>query len=311
MAAEGWMDRLDALEIFLQVASTGSLSETARRLGMAKSSVSKQVAALERRFGARLFNRTTRRLSLTEAGALLEARARLIVGEFGELEQTLSSTQLKPTGTLRVNAPVSFGILHIAPAIAPFLREYPGIEIDLSLNDRFVDLVNEGYDLAVRVGQLKDSSLMARSIASVQLIPCASPAYLARHGAPAVPEDLARHNCLCYSYQPYQQEWRFTDRAGQLHRVHVQGNLRVNNGEALLTAARQGLGIVLSPDFIAAPALAAGALVSLLPDYDAQQLTVHAAYPFTRHVPAKVRCFIDYLVRYFEQTPWSDRAPVK
>lgn len=298
------MDRLAGLEVFVQVATTGSFSEAARRLGSSKSAVSKQIAGLEQRLGARLFNRTTRRLSLTAAGALLQERASLILGEFDELEQALTSAQLKPSGVLRVNVPVSFGILHIAPAIPGFLAQHPDIEIDLTLNDRFVDLVNEGYDLAVRVGELKDSTLMARPLAAVRLIVCAAPAYLARHGTPRAPADLSAHDCLCYSYQPYQQEWRFTAPDGAVHRVPVRGSLRANNGDVLLTAARQGCGIVLTPDFMAAPALASGELVPLLEDYRSRELAVHAVYPFTRHVPARVRAFIDHLVAHFAQPSW-------
>lgn len=301
------MDRLTALEVFLQIAATGSFTEAARRLNTSKSSVSKQIAELEQRLGVRLLNRTTRRLSLTEAGLLLQERAGQIVGEFEELEHALSSAQLKPSGLLRVNAPVSFGILHVAPTIPPFLEQHPEMEIDLTLNDRFVDLVNEGFDLAIRIGELSDSSLMARSLAAVRLIACASPGYLAKHGTPATPRDLARHNCLFYSYQPYQQEWRFTDAAGLVHRVQVRGNLRANNGDALLTAAKQGLGVVLSPDFMAAPALASGELVALLPDCLSRRLSVQAVYPFTRHVPAKVRAFIDHLVATFERPSWAAR----
>lgn len=299
------MDRLTGIEVFLQVAGAGSFSAAARQLGLSRSAVSKHVQALEQHLGARLLNRTTRRLSLTDVGASFYERAREILAELEEAEQAVTSLQAQPRGLLKVNAPLSFGILHLAPLVPEFLARYPDIEIDLSYNDRFVDLVNEGFDVAVRIGQLRDSSLLARRIAPVRILPCASPTYLAAHGTPRTPAELAGHNCLVYSYQPYAHEWRFTDAAGALHKVHVGGNLRANNGETLLSAAVQGLGIVLSPDFIAARALRAGEVVALLPEYTAPAVAVHAVYPYTRTPPAKLRAFVDFLVERLSEPEWT------
>ncbi len=302
------MDRLTSIQVFIQVAANGSFAAAARQLGLSRSVVSKHVQALERHLGARLLNRTTRRLSLTSAGAAYYERARDIMAELEEAEAAVTSLQAQPRGRLRINAPVSFGIQHLAPRLPAFIARYPELEIEISYNDRFVDLVNEGFDVAVRIGQLKDSSLVARRIAPVQVILCASPSYLERHGWPQQPAELSSHNCLCYSYQRYSQEWRFIDPEGGMHKVTVSGNLRANNGETLLTAAEQGLGIVQTPDFIAANALRAGKLVQLMPDYRAEPLAVHAVYPYTRHPSAKVRTFVDFLVEEFREPDWTGAA---
>lgn len=301
------MDRLAAMESFVQVVADGSFSTAARQLGLSKSLVSKHVAALEQHLGARLLNRSTRRLSLTEAGEDYFERCREILAELAGAEAAVSQLQAEPRGRLRINAPLSFGLLHLAPRLPGFLSRYPQLQLEVDYNDRFVDLVHEGYDVAVRVSAAQDSGLRARTLATCGHLLCASPSYLEAQGAPQNAAELSGHNCLCYSYQPYAQEWRLQGPDGRQHRVSVTGNLRANNGEALLAAATAGQGIILCPEFICAPALAEGRLQIVLPGYHSQRLMIQAVYPYTRHVSAKLRAFIDYLVASFREVDW--RAP--
>ncbi|MBA1147510.1 LysR family transcriptional regulator [Ectothiorhodospiraceae bacterium WFHF3C12] len=297
------MDRLHSMEVFRRVAEEGGFSAAGRILGLSKSVVSKQVQALEQHLGVRLLNRTTRRLSLTEAGQRYLERCVTILDELEDAERAITELTANPRGILRINVPVSFGLLHMTPLLPEFLRRYPEMEVEVTLNDRFVDLVDEGFDAAVRITQLEDSTLMARRLAPCTSWLCASPDYLARHGRPGRPEDLARHNCLIYAYARQTKEWRFIDPDGQEHRVSVHGNLRANNGELLLEAACQGEGIVLMPDFIAYQAVREGRVERLLTDFTTMDINVYAVYPYTRHVSAKVRVFVDYLAEKLGSEP--------
>ncbi len=299
-------DRLTAIEVFVRIVEEGSLSAAGERLGLSRAAVSKHLVALEDRLGVRLLNRTTRRSSLTEAGSIFHERARHILAELAEAEREAGRSGARPTGRLRLNAPMTFGTMHLAPAIPAYCAAHPAVTVDMTLNDRLVDLVDEGFDLAVRIGRLDDSSLVARRLALCRFIACAAPSYLAQRGRPATPEELADHTCLGYSYAPDGDVWEFVGRDGP-RRVRVSGPLRANNGEALAAAAAAGLGIVLSPTFIVSADLRAGRLVSILDDYTVAERGIFAVWPAGRHLSAKVRSFVDFLVERFGPTPYWDR----
>ncbi len=300
------MDRLAAMTAFARVAETRSFSEAARRLGVSKSVVSRQIMALETDLGARLFHRTTRSLTLTEAGQGYYERVSRILADVDEANQSVTRLQAAPRGRLRVNAPMSFGVRHLAPAIPDFLALHSEVEIDMSMNDRFVDLVDEGFDVAVRIGRLTDSGLVARKLAPLRRVVCASPAYLAAKGVPRTPADLAAHQCLSYSNMAVSDEWSFVGAAGRPMAVEVKGRLRVNNGDTLRIAALRGLGLVTQPSFIVGADLQAGTLVGVLSEYVAQDGAVHAVYPHSRHLSPKVRAFVDFLAERFGPRPYWD-----
>jgi len=300
------MDRLAAIEAFVKVAETHSFSEAARRLRLSKSLVSRQIAALESELGARLFHRTTRSMTLTEAGRSYFDRASRILADLEEANLSVSQLQSAPRGRLRVNAPMSFGFLHLAPALADFLFRYPEVEVDITLTDRFIDLVDEGFDVAVRIGSLEDSSLVARKLASIRRAICASPAYLKVRGAPASPDDLKTHDCLCNSNVPLAREWRFITSDGRPWQVEVRGRLSANNGDTLKVAALKGLGFVNLPTFIVGSDLQAGKLVTVLDKFIAQDMTLNAVYPHSRHLSPKVRAFVDFLAERFGPRPYWD-----
>lgn len=289
------MDHLTAIAVFARVVEANGFTNAANGLGMSKAAVSKQVSRLEDRLGVRLLNRSTRRLGLTEAGRDFYERARRIVSEVEEAEQAASSRQVSPRGLLRVNAPVTYGITHLSPILPEFMKRYPEIRVELVMNDRFVDLIEEGFDLAVRVADLPDSSLVARRLRGARHLVCAAPAYLAQRGTPRVPADLARHDCLLYSYLSTGDEWRFLGPDGKSASVRVAGPLRSNNGDALHQAAIAGLGIIYTPDFFHAEALAQGRLVRVLEDWQTPATAIHVVYPPGRPLGAKVRVFVDYL----------------
>ena len=301
------MDTISGMITFARVVEANSFSEAARRLGVSKSAVSKQIARLEDRLGARLLNRTTRRISPTEVGAAFYERCARIVAEVEEAELAVTRLQAEPRGVLRVNAPMSFGILHLAPAIAVFMKRYPDLEIDLTLNDRFVDLIDEGYDLAIRIGTMADSSLIARKLAPSRLVACAAPAYLRRRGLPTVPRDLADHECLIYSLATAGDLWKFTDSEGTPQPVRVSARLKVNNGDVMRDIAAAGLGLTVLPTFIAAKGLEAGTLVPVLTDYRLPETAVSAVYPQNRHLSPKIRVFVDFLAGRFGPEPYWDR----
>jgi DNA-binding transcriptional LysR family regulator len=300
------MDRLAALEAFVKVAETRSFSEAARRLRSSKSVVSRQIAGLEADLGARLFHRTTRSMTLTEAGRGYFDRASRILADLEEANLSVSQLQTAPRGKLRINAPMSFGFLHLASALGDFISRYPEVEIDVTLNDRFVDLVEEGFDIAVRIGNLEDSSLVARKLAPIRRAICASPNYLKARGTPASPENLKAHDCLCNSNLPAGREWRFVSADGKPFTVEVKGPLTANNGDALKVAALKGLGFAHLPTFIVGSDLQAGALVTVLDKFIPQDLTLNAVYPHSRHLSPKVRAFVDFLAERFGPRPYWD-----
>jgi DNA-binding transcriptional LysR family regulator len=297
---------LEQLAIFAAVIERGSFSGAAQALGISKSAVSKSVAALERRFGARLLNRTTRRLSLTEAGAALDQRAQRILAEAEAAEQDLGRLSAAPRGRLKVSAPMSFGNLYLAAALPEFLRRHSELSLDLNFSDRQVDLVEEGFDVAIRIGTLADSSLVARKLANVRRVVAASPGYWRRHGTPRHPRDLKDHNCLLYAYLSSGDTWRFRGPSGPVA-VRVSGNYRANNGEALTRAAAAGLGVVVMPVFILAKDLAAGRVATALDSFVAAEPALYAVTPPGRAQAPKVRAFIDFMVEWIGPTPPWDR----
>ncbi|MBB5761591.1 LysR family transcriptional regulator [Methylorubrum rhodesianum] len=297
------LDRVTGMQVFARVAALGSFSAAGRALGLSQTGVTKHVAALEARLGTRLLHRTTRRLTLTETGrSYLEACER-ILAEIAEAEALVGAEGVEAHGTLRLNVPLSFGVREIAPALAAFSAAHPALTIELGLNDRRVDLIEEGWDLAVRIGSLADSGLIARRLASSRLVVCAAPAYLDRHGTPRRPEELKGHNCLGYTLSDA-SGWRFGDQA-----YPVSGTLRAPNGAALVAAAVAGLGLVYQPTFLVAEALRAGTLVALDLGAPCPTLPIHALMPPGRR-PAKTRAFVDYLAERFAGEPaWERDLP--
>ncbi len=297
------MDNLTDVAVFVRVVERGSFTLAAEDLALSRAVVSKYLTRLERRLGARLLHRTTRRLSLTEAGAALFEASRGALERIEEAEAAVAQFQSVPSGRLKVSAPMSFGILHLGPALTAFARAFPRVNLDLKLDDRFVNLVEEGFDVAIRIGSLTDSSLVARRLAGARIIACASPAYLEEFGTPETPEDLAAHNCLLYSYLSTANVWRFTGPDAREIPVAVTGNLRINNGIILAEAAVAGHGILASPTFYVAPMLRAGTLLRILERYQLAELGIHAVYPQRNYVPPKVRAFIDFLAQRFGRKP--------
>nr|WP_298682192.1 LysR family transcriptional regulator [uncultured Dongia sp.] len=300
------MDRLSTMEAFAKVAETQSFSEAARRLRSSKSLVSRQVAALESQLGVRLFQRTTRRLTLTEEGRAYHVQMIRILSEIEEANLSVSATRAAPRGRLRVSAPMSFGLLHLAPVVPRFLARYPEVELDLSLNDRYVDLIDEAFDLSIRVGRLAESSLVARRLAPFRMIMCASPSYLEAHGTPLVPEDLKQHQCLCYSSNSLTPEWRLQRTDGTPWPVPIRGHLHADNGDVLRLAALAGTGIAFLPSFIVGGDLQAAKLVSLLADFVPTDSAIFAVYPTSRHLSPKVRAFIDFMLEHIGPRPHWD-----
>jgi DNA-binding transcriptional LysR family regulator len=306
------MDRFVSLKAFVAVVNAGSFAAAAGKLGLSRAMTTKHIQTLEEQLGARLLNRTTRRLALTEAGRAFHGRAERILADLEEAEAAVGDAHSSPKGLLRVAAPMSFGVMHLGSAIADFMCECPDMAVELILNDRTIDLIDEGVDVAVRIGRLADSSLIAKRIAPARMAVCASPSYLQAHGAPKTPEDLARHACLEYTLASRGQDWVFVGPCGETKAVRVAGPLKANNGEVLMQAALAGRGITHVPTFMAGPHLAAGRLVTVLaPDWQPEEIGISAVYPPTRHLSAKVRRFVDFLALRFADPPWDNlgKAP--
>ena len=301
------LEHLTGMAIFARVVEYRSFTRAARELGMTKSTVSKQVGRLEDRLGLRLLNRSTRQLSLTEAGVAFYQGCRRMVAEAEQAEQAVSFLAEAPRGTLFVSAPVSFGTLHILPGLPDFLRRYPELRVEVTLNDRLVDLIEEGFDIGVRIRKLEDSALVSRRLAPSRRVLAASPDYLARQGRPRRLEDLADHECLIYAYQVEGALWRLAGPDGK-REVKVAGRLRVNNGEALLAAALGGAGIAFLPTFVCGEALRGGRLARVLPDWSDDEGAVNVICPPGRNLLPKVRVFIDDLVARCAGTPYWDEG---
>ena len=289
------MDRLQAISAFVAVVENGSFARAASRLDQSVSAVSRQVADLERHLDARLLNRTTRRLSLTEPGRAFHERAVQLLADLEEAEQGASAGGMTPRGTLKLTAPITYGTRVLAPLIAAFAARHEQVRVDVDLSDRVIDLVDEGFDLAVRIGDIGSPHLVARRIGTTSLVCCASPAYLDRRGTPRTPDELARHDCLTYEYAAARHQWRFAAADGSERIVRIGGPLHANNGRMLAALAVEGAGVVCEPDFILGPDIARGALVPILADWKLPAIAIHAAYPSRRHLSAKVRAFVGYL----------------
>jgi len=295
------------MRAFTRVVDTGSFSEAARSMRLSRSAISKYVLDLEADLGVQLLHRTTRSATPTDNGRLYYERCVSILADIDEADLTLSQHQASPRGALRVNAPMSFGTLHLGKAIAPFLAKYPELTIHLILSDQQIDTVQEGFDVTIRIADMSDSSLIARRIVPAHRLLCASPAYLEAHGTPEHPNDLRAHALLSYDYLGTGVQWKLIGKDGD-HWLNVPARLCTNNAEILRDAAIGGEGIALLPTFIAGPALREGTLRCILPGYHAPQLSVCALYPPTRHVSMKVRVFIDFLVERFGDKPYWDEG---
>lgn len=302
------MDKLDAMSAFVKVVALGSYAEAGRALGLTRSAVSKAVMELEQLLGARLLDRTTRRVSATEAGLAYFESCVDILARVEETEHQISRLHDEPRGVLKVNAPMSFGALYLGPALASFMSAYPDLKIELTLNDRFVDPIEEGVDVTVRIAILGDSSLIARRLAPARRVLVAAPAYLARHGAPTVPGDLAQHRCLNYGHTTTLQRWQLTRNGGAMS-VPINSVLCSNNGDVLRSAALAGHGITKLPTFLVGPDVAAGRLAVVLRDYPPAELGLFALYAPNRYLAAKTRVLIDYLATRFGNAPAWDAFP--
>jgi DNA-binding transcriptional LysR family regulator len=294
------------MQAFAQVVESGSFAKAAAKLGLSTSATSRYVADLEAHLQTRLLNRTTRRVSLTESGQAFYERAVQLLADLEEAEQEAGKTAAVPRGTIRLTTSVNFGVRHLAPAIADFLAEHKEVRFDVSLSDRVVDLVEEGFDLAVRIGPAGSGNLVARKLGETRLVPCASPLYLSAHPAPKTPEDLAGHNCFTYEYVTPRNVWRFQDPSGRERAVRVAGTLHSNNGDLLAEAAARGAGIVFEPAFIVGPDVRAGRLVPLLQEFTPPPVPIYAVYPSRKHLSAKVRRFVEFLIaRFASAQDWS------
>ncbi len=293
------MQDINAIPVFTAVIEHGSFSKAACYLGITKSAVSKRISALEDQMGVKLLQRSTRKLSLTEAGERYYSYAVKAVSAAQDAHNAATELQDVPKGTLRVSAPMSFGRLHLAPLIPIFLKQYPHIELQLDMNDTLSDIIAEGYDVALRAGELPDSSLVAKKLTQLHSVVCASPDYFNEHPAPQTPQQLTQHNCILYTYHTTVNEWQFIKNDEQ-HNVRISGNYQVNNSEALREALVQGLGIGRLPTFIAGRDIESGKLIPLLKDFSMPYKTFYAVFPVAQYLPQKVRVFIDFLVHYFD-----------
>lgn len=300
------MDKLDAMQAFVRVVDLGSFAEAARALGLTRSAVSKAVMELEQVLGARLLDRTTRRVGTTEAGLAYYERCVDILSRVEETELQVSRLHDEPKGVLKVNAPVSFGTLHLGPILASFMASYPDLKVELTLNDRFVDPIEEGVDVTIRIAVLADSSLIARKLAPARRVLVASPSYLASKGEPVSPEDLVRHRCLNYGHTTTLQRWQLTS-GGTIINVPINAALCCNNGDVLRAAALEGQGITKLPTFIVGPDIRAGRLRMVLPKHSPTELGIYALYAPNRYLAAKTRALVDFLAGRCGPEPEWDR----
>lgn len=299
------MDRFREMETFTAVVDAGSFVQAAEKLRISKSVASRIVQDLEDRLGGRLLHRTTRRLSTTDAGQAYYQRCKQILDDIAEVESVVSMDSMHVSGTLKVSVPLTFGTMHLAEHWGAFMREYPEVRLDISLLDRQVDLVGEGYDLAIRIiPRPEDSSLVARKLASSRIIMCASPDYLQEYGTPQTLEDVSKHEFIGYSYAPTGDTLRLSSQ-GHDEGIKMRPRLRVNNGDTCRAAALHGLGIIAQPTFIVGEDLRAGRLVEVLPEWHVEERGVYAVYPTRQHLSGKVRALVDYLAKVFKGAAWN------
>ncbi|NBO82873.1 MAG: LysR family transcriptional regulator [Betaproteobacteria bacterium] len=302
------MDKFQEMRVFSAVVDASSFVAAADSLGMSKAAVSRYVSELEQRLGVRLMHRTTRKLSLTPEGEVFLARCRDILASIESSEAEISTRSVTASGLLKVSVPVSFGIRHLAPLWSEFLSDHPQVTLDVQLADRVIDLVDEGFDLAVRIARLPDSSLISRQLASTRLVLCAAPSYLKRRGTPAHPSELAQHDVLGYSLMAMGDQWQFTGPEGPLS-VKVRPRMWTNNGDSCVAAALQGSGIQLQPTFLIDDELASGQLVEILPQFRSVELGIYAVYPSRKFVLPKVRAMVEFLANELGQAPWVKKKP--
>ena len=302
------MDRFENMNAFVRVVEAGSISAAADRMDVAKSVISRRLKELEAHLGVELFHRTTRQMNLTDSGRAFYQQSVRILADILEAEHATSQFHGALKGNLKVALPLSFGLMHLGPAINEFLQAHPEIEFDLDFNDRHVDLLVEGFDLAIRIAILPDSSLIARRLAPIQTVMCASPAYLERMGTPQSPHELIHHRCLVYNLIGNLENWNVFDATGQLIKTRITPYLKASNGEFLRDAAVAGMGIVLLPTFIVYQEIERGTLVPIMTNYHYSQLAAYAIYPQTRHLSQRVRAFVDFLVKRFEGLPYWDEC---
>jgi DNA-binding transcriptional LysR family regulator len=291
------MDRLQAMHVFVRVAELGSFSAVAQQLGVARSVVTRQIAALEEHLGIKLMVRSTRRLTLTSAGAAYLEKCRVILNLVEAAETGVAEERLTPRGTIRVSLPLSFGLKRVAPLLLDFARRYPEVRLDMDYTDRRVNLIEEAIDLSVRITGKLGANEIARRLGAIQMRVIASPAYLAEHGTPRHPSELAHHECLSYTLVGAQQSWAF-EVSGAPVSFPIRARLHANNGEALTEAAVQGLGIALQPAFIVEDAICSGRVVALLEDFRSPELGIYAILPSNRQVPHRVRVLMDFLAKH-------------
>ncbi|MFT4619156.1 MAG: DNA-binding transcriptional LysR family regulator [Dinoroseobacter sp.] len=300
------MDRLTEMEAFATVVDQGGFTDAAKKMGISKSAVSKHVSSLEARLGARLLNRTTRRVSPTEIGLAYYDRARRVLNDAGEADALVSSMQSAPSGLLRISVATDFGVNHLSPVLGEFLHEYQDITVNMVLNNRYVELISEGFDMAVRIGELEDSTLRARRLTETSKRMVAAPSYFEKYGRPEKIDDLNEHKLLHYSNAAAANVWKLTAPSGEKRQVRTSGWLTVNDGQSLLNAAVSGLGIAYLPSFLFDDAMKAGLLEEAMPDLPVETQGIYAVYPPGRFTQPKVRAFIDFLVREF-----ADKGPDK
>jgi len=297
------MDKAQEMASFVAVVDAGSFVGAAEALGLSKAAVSRHVGELEKRLGVRLLQRTTRRLSLTAEGQQFQLRCRDLLAAIDEAESELSSRSGETRGQLRINVPLTFGVLHLAPLWGRFAQAHPLVGLDITLGDRMVDLVDEGYDLAVRISTLPSSNLVSRRLATTRMVLCASPGYLAEHGTPVHPHELATHRTISYSYWATRDAWQFEGPDGPVT-VRIRPVLHANNGDTCRAAALDHQGVILQPDFIVGDDLRSGALVELMPEYRSIELGIHVVYPTRKQLPLRVRRMVDFLVEAFAHPSW-------
>ncbi len=300
------MDRLNNMAIFVEVANSEGFTAAAETMGLSRAQVSKSVIQLETHLGTRLLNRTTRRVSLTEIGRIYYERCKTILTDINEIEAIASEQTINPNGVLRLSASTSFAVLHLSKAIPLYLKQYPDVQISLSLTDRQVDIISEGYDLVLRIAKMEDSSLIARKLAPCKRVFCASPEYLSLNGEPKLPKDLTNHQCLVYLNDPNPYTW-ILHGPNKTEFIKIDGPISADNGDVLKAAAINSLGIGLFPTFIVGPDLREGRLTQVLKEYCPPEISIYAVFPSRRYMSAKVRTFIDFLSSYFGGNPSWDQ----
>ncbi len=299
-------NKLNNIEVFLKVAKLLSFSEAAAQLGLSKAMVSKHINSLENTLDVRLLNRTTRQISLTEAGMAYRVRIREIMNDMTEAEEAIVQLNSEPRGVLRIMAPTSFGSFHLARAIATYRQFYRQVGVEIILTEREPDIIEDGLDIVIKVGALEDSSLVARKIAEARMVICASSEYLQTYGIPSKPDDLSRHNCLIYSGRQPLGEWRFTEN-NKVRKMRVKGDVRSNAADALRIAAIQGCGLIQLPSYMLGLDIKSGRLTTVLDEFEPPARAIHAIYPHRQHLSAKIRTFVDFLYERYQPEPYWER----